>query len=164
MVNLPARGGGRRCKWGAVAGLRGRAGVMRSDALTWARSLGICSFDPDPQPRPPCPRTAGVLSDSTNLIIPGTLYKWRVSQAVQWYSRLPSKRCRFNPWVRKIPWGRTGQPTPVLLPGESHRQRSLVGYSPSVQFSSVAQLCPALCDPVDCSTPVFPVHLQQYSP
>ena len=61
MVNLPARGGGRRCKWGAVAGLRGRAGVMRSDALTWARSLGICSFDPDPQPRPPCPRTARCL-------------------------------------------------------------------------------------------------------
>ena len=28
----------------------------------------------------------------------------------------------------------------------------------SVQFSSVAQLCPALCDPMDCSTPGFPVH------
>ena len=30
----------------------------------------------------------------------------------------------------------------------------------SVQFSSVAQLCPALCDPMDCSTPGFPVHHQ----
>ena len=29
-----------------------------------------------------------------------------------------------------------------------------------VQFSSVAQLCPALCDPMDCSTPGFPVHHQ----
>ena len=29
-----------------------------------------------------------------------------------------------------------------------------------VQFSSVAQLCPALCNPMDCSTPVFPVHYQ----
>ena len=28
----------------------------------------------------------------------------------------------------------------------------------SIQFSSVAQLCPALCDPMDCSTPGFPVH------
>ena len=28
----------------------------------------------------------------------------------------------FNPWVRKIPWGRAGQPTPVFLPGESHGQ------------------------------------------
>ena len=30
----------------------------------------------------------------------------------------------------------------------------------SVQFSSVAQLCPTLCDPTDCSTPGFPVHYQ----
>jgi len=27
-------------------------------------------------------------------------------------------------------WKREGQPTPVFLPGESHGQRSLVGYSP----------------------------------
>ena len=37
---------------------------------------------------------------------------------------------RFHPWVRKIPWRRTWQPTPVFLPGESHGQRSLAGYSP----------------------------------
>ena len=30
----------------------------------------------------------------------------------------------------------------------------------SVQFSSVAQLCPTLCDLMDCSTPGFPVHHQ----
>ena len=30
----------------------------------------------------------------------------------------------------------------------------------SVQFSSVAQSCPTLCDPMDCSTPGFPVHHQ----
>ena len=36
----------------------------------------------------------------------------------------------FNPWVRKIPWRREWPPTPVFLPGESHRQRSLAGYSP----------------------------------
>ena len=30
----------------------------------------------------------------------------------------------------------------------------------SVQFSSVAQLCPTLCNPMDCSTPGFPVHHQ----
>ena len=40
------------------------------------------------------------------------------------------KRLRFNPWVRKIPWRRAWQSTPVFLPGESHGQRSLVGYSP----------------------------------
>ena len=40
------------------------------------------------------------------------------------------KRCRFDPWVGKIPWRRKRQPTPVFLPGESHGQRSLAGYSP----------------------------------
>ena len=38
------------------------------------------------------------------------------------------KRHGFNPWVGKIPWRRARQPTPVSLPGESHGQRSLVGY------------------------------------
>ena len=40
------------------------------------------------------------------------------------------KRHKFDPWVRKIPWRRARQPTPVFLPGESHGQRSLVGCSP----------------------------------
>ena len=39
------------------------------------------------------------------------------------------KRCRFDPWVRKIPWRRKWQSTPVFLPGKFHRQRSLAGYS-----------------------------------
>ena len=39
------------------------------------------------------------------------------------------KRWGFDPWVRKIPWRRAWQPSPVFLPGESHGQRSLVGYS-----------------------------------
>ena len=34
------------------------------------------------------------------------------------------------PWVGKIPWRSEWQPTPGFLPGESHGQRSLVGYSP----------------------------------
>ena len=36
----------------------------------------------------------------------------------------------FEPWVRKIPWRRAWPPIPVFLPGESHGQRSLAGYSP----------------------------------
>ena len=40
------------------------------------------------------------------------------------------RTCRFNPWVRKIPWRRKWQPTPVFLPGKSHGQRSLAGCSP----------------------------------
>ena len=40
------------------------------------------------------------------------------------------RKHRFHPWVRKIPWWRKWQPTPVFLPGKSHGQRSLEGYSP----------------------------------
>ena len=40
------------------------------------------------------------------------------------------KRHEFNPWVKKIPWRRKWQSTPVFLPGKSHGQRSLVGFSP----------------------------------
>ena len=40
------------------------------------------------------------------------------------------RRLGFDPWFRKSPWRRAWQPTPVFLPGESHGQRSLVGYNP----------------------------------
>ena len=40
------------------------------------------------------------------------------------------KRHGFYPWVGKISWSRKWQPTPVLLPGKFHGQRSLVGYYP----------------------------------
>ena len=40
------------------------------------------------------------------------------------------KRCRFDPRVRKIPWRKKWQPSPVFFPGKFHGQRSLVGYGP----------------------------------
>ena len=40
---------------------------------------------------------------------------------------LQCRRCGFDPWVRKIPWGRRWLPTPVFLPAESQGWRSLVG-------------------------------------
>ena len=88
------------------------------------------------------------------------------------------RRYRFNSCVEKIPWRRAWQPTPVFLPGESHGQRSQAGYSPwgckesdttkeqsthpynPLQFSSVAQSCPTLCNPMNRSTPGIPVHHQ----
>ena len=56
--------------------------------------------------------------------------RW-ASLVVQMVKNLPAmhKMC-FDPWIRKIPWRRAQQPTPGFLPGESHGQRSLVGYSP----------------------------------
>ena len=54
-----------------------------------------------------------------------------------WFSGKESacqfRRCgiqEFDPRVSKIPWRRKWQPTSVFLPGKSHRQRSLAGYSP----------------------------------
>ena len=43
------------------------------------------------------------------------------------------KNCGFYPWVRKIPWRRTWQPTPVFLRGKSHGQRSPEGNSQGLQ-------------------------------
>ena len=40
------------------------------------------------------------------------------------------KRYRFDPWIRKVPWSRKWQPTPVFLPGQFHGQKSLAGYCP----------------------------------
>jgi len=40
------------------------------------------------------------------------------------------RRHGSNPWVRKIPWRREWLPPSVFLPGDTHGQRSLAGYSP----------------------------------
>ena len=49
----------------------------------------------------------------------------------KWHSGKESacqcRRCGFSPWVRKMPWRRKWQPTPVFLPGNFHGQRSPVG-------------------------------------
>ena len=65
------------------------------------------------------------------------------------------KRHRFYPWVRKIPWRSTGQPTPVFLPREHHGQRRLAatvhrvakGRTPLKQFSPHAHMrvCACIC-------------------
>ena len=48
---------------------------------------------------------------------------------VQTVKNLPAvQETQFDPWVRKILWRREWQPIPVFWPGESHGQRSLVGY------------------------------------
>ena len=60
-----------------------------------------------------------------------TLRKMRISLVAQMESVcLQWGRPWFDPWAGKIPWRRKWQPTPILLPGESHGWRSLAGYSP----------------------------------
>ena len=41
-----------------------------------------------------------------------------------------TQRHGFHAWVRKMPWRKQWQPTPVFLLGEFHGPRSLAGYSP----------------------------------
>ena len=54
-------------------------------------------------------------------------FKCNQNHSTQWTLIFPS---RFYPWIGKILWRRKWKPTPVLLPGKSHGQRSVVGYSP----------------------------------
>ena len=38
------------------------------------------------------------------------------------------RRQGFDPWVRKIPWRRKWQPTPIFMPEKFHGQSRLAGY------------------------------------
>ena len=90
-------------------------------------------------------------------------------------------QARIQQWVA-IPFSRGSsqpriEPGPPALPGCSllseppgepcvcvyvyHRYfYTLFQILSPYQFSSVVQVCPTLCDPMDCSTPDFPVHHQ----
>ena len=81
--------------------------------------------------------------------------------------------------VRKLPWRRKGHPTPLLLPGKipwteepgglqrvRHDWAMITQYTVIQQshcntmtlWREVAQSCPTLCDPMDCSLSGFTVH------
>ena len=60
----------------------------------------------------------------------GSLVSSGLALAHWWWSQGPKDSGAIaHPWVRKIPWRRKWQHSPVFLPGESHGQRSLAGYS-----------------------------------
>ena len=82
-----------------------------------------------------------------------------------------NKHCSFNKNVELLVLGLTSDTTVNLASiwgnQTSHRHEFCTGgYSypfkclDAIQFSSVAQLCPTLCDPMDCSTPGLSVHHQ----
>ena len=60
--------------------------------------------------------------------------EWWAGRLAWWLggeeSACQCRRRGFDPWVRKNTWRRKWQPTPILLPGKSHGQRSLAAYSP----------------------------------
>ena len=59
----------------------------------------------------------------------GVVPRWLSRQRIHLQCRTRG-RCGFDPRVGKIPWRKAQPPTPEFLPGESHGQRSLKGYSP----------------------------------
>ena len=82
----------------------------------------------------------------------------------RWHSACQCRRCKrrgFDPWVRKIPWGRKEQPAPVFFPGKFHRRRSLAGYSlwgckesdtpEHIHTSCYLQLSPRVLGPHGCT-------------
>ena len=98
-------------------------------------ALQADSLPSEPPGKPRCSLTIHKIHESTTDLADGTgnlfckgFPSGTSGKEPTWQSRI-CKRLRFDPWVGKIPWGRTWQPTPVILPGESHGQRSLVGYS-----------------------------------
>ena len=60
---------------------------------------------------------------------------------------------------RPLHWGTLGDPVLPTTMASSPDLKTVRGVS-NAQFSSVAQLCPTLCDPMSCSTPGLPVHHQ----
>ena len=70
-----------------------------------------------------------IIQSNLNIIIRERASQWAQCKE----SACQCKRCKghgFHPWIRKIPWRKKWQPTPVFLPGKFHKQRSLAGYSP----------------------------------
>ena len=96
---------------------------------------------PNPGVKSASPESPALQADSLPLEPSGKLMVYHISSRILGFpggasGKEPACQCRrckkhvFDPLVRKIPWRRAWQPTPVSLPGESHEQRSLVGYSP----------------------------------
>ena len=92
-----------------------------------------------------------------------------VAQVVK--NRPQSRRCGFNPEVRKTPWRRELLPIPVFLPGESHGQRSLAGSSPwggkeldmTEQLSTHIRNTEAISHGLSVSTSFWPITCSKFS-
>ena len=67
---------------------------------------------------------------------------WGSQEGCQGRICLQCRRPGFNPWVRKIPWRRKWQPTPVFFPVKFHEQRSLAPGLPSMGSQSRTRLSP----------------------
>ena len=75
----------------------------------------------------------------------------------QWVKNLPAMQDTQETWVRSL-----GQEDPLEEEMATHSSILAwkIPWRVELQFSSVAQSCPTLCDPMDYSTPGLPVHHQ----
>ena len=109
--------------------------VKNLKRIQFSRSVVSDSLRPheSQHTRPPCPSpTPRVRSDSrpsSRWCHPAKTYI-----GLPWWLSGKESTCQcgrwgFNPWVRKIPWRKKWQPTPLCLPEKSHGQRSLMVYN-----------------------------------
>ena len=68
--------------------------------------------------------------------------------------------CKEHPMDRQAWWATVHGVTKSWLWLSMHAHTHMRVRTHTVQFSSVTQLCPTLCDPMKCSTPGLPVHHQ----
>ena len=107
--------------------LTGALNSFRWSPSSWGLGLGAPEAGESSVLCPP--QTSRVLSRRQPICL-SPQEELRASQVVQLQRIWKHKRPGFDPRVRKIPWKKKRQPTPVFLPGKFHGQRSLVGYSP----------------------------------
>ena len=77
------------------------------------------------------------------------------------YQASPSMGFSRQEYQSGLPFPSPGDlPDPGIKPGSPELQADALPSEPPLQFSSVAQSCPTLCDPMNHSTPGLPVHHQ----
>ena len=77
-----------------------------------------------------------------------------------WTRETDTNMTSVLPPVLSVIWSIFSAPVILSLLFESMNCGKLACKHSSVQFSSVAQSCPTLCDPMNCSMPDLPVHHQ----
>ena len=100
--------------------------------------IGISHFSRTLALKPCLSCCLGLCTKTRPSPVPGAVVSAGVNKYINWASLVLSgkasacqrRRHGFNLWVGVIPWRRKWQPSQVFLPGKSHGQRSLAGYSP----------------------------------
>ena len=119
------------------------------ERLGSAGTLGLLKFPLSPTSLRVSPSSCGILQQSTRLL---TLTA-QGSQKCK--NGSPYTSLKLRPTLKQYPFGYILWLRRVAVPDQIQCGQRL-----SVQFSSVAQSCPTLCDPMNRSTPGLPVHHQ----